>query len=288
MRPHLILAAGVFLASVFAANLYAREDQRLDSAWHFTLTDDSHSMNPGFDDSGWQRVSLPHNWGWEEAQAGKDYFRGPGWYRRDLEVKPEVGKRYFLRFEAASLVADVYLNGKLLGEHRGGFGAFCFEMTKELSVTGPNVLAVRVDNSKAADVAPLAGDFSVYGGLYRPVHLIVTGDEHFAMTDHGSMGVTWRQTSVSATEAILDVTAEIANSTQSKVPLKLAAKIIDADGKVVLSSEQSISLAPRDTAPYPLKVRLANPHLWKGRNEPYIYRARVELRTPNDVVVDSV
>ncbi len=159
-------------------------------------------MDIGFDDSGWQNVSLPHNWGWEEAQGGKDYVRGPGWYRRVLDVKIEAGKRYFLRFEAASLVADVYLNGKLLGEHRGGFGAFCFEITKGLSTSGSNVLAVRVDNGKASDVAPLAGDFSIYGGLYRRVHLIVTSDEHFALTDHGSMGVVWRQTSVSAAEAI--------------------------------------------------------------------------------------
>ena len=60
----------------------------------------------------WQTVSIPHNWGWEQAQQGKEYYRGPGWYRRELDITPEAGKRYFLRFEAASLVADVYLNGK--------------------------------------------------------------------------------------------------------------------------------------------------------------------------------
>ena len=131
------------------------------------------------DDSGWQAVSIPHNWGWEKAQQGKDYYRGPGWYRRELDIAPETGKRYFLRFEAASLVADVYLNGNLLGEHRGGFGAFCFEITTNLSASGTNLLAVRVSNTKFPDIAPLSGDFSVYGGLYRPVHLIVTGDGKF-------------------------------------------------------------------------------------------------------------
>ncbi len=288
MRSHLILAVGFFLAAVFPAHVYAREDQRLDSAWHFKLADDAHAMDSGFDDGGWQNVSLPHNWGWEEAQAGKDYFRGPGWYRRVLEVKSEAGKRYFLRFEAASLVADVYLNGKLLGEHRGGFGAFCFEITKELSTTGPNVLAVRVDNGKAADVAPLAGDFSVYGGLYRPVHLIVTGDEHFAMTDHGSMGVSLASNQCFGHGSDFGRDGGNCEQPPSKVPLKLVAKIVDAEGKVVLSNEQSISLAPRDTAPYLFKAVLANPHLWNGRKDPYLYRAIVELRTPNDVVVDSV
>ena len=75
-------------------------------------------------------------------------------------------------------MADVYLNGQFLGEHRGGFGAFCFEITQQLSDTGTNLLAVRVDNTKSPDIAPLAGDFSVYGGLYRPVHLIVTDEEN--------------------------------------------------------------------------------------------------------------
>ncbi len=65
----------------------------------------------------------------------------------------------------------------MLGEHRGGFGAFCFEITTNLSASGTNLLAVSVDNSKFPDIAPLSGDFAVYGGLYRPVQLIVTGAE---------------------------------------------------------------------------------------------------------------
>ena len=200
----------------------------------------------------------------------------------------QPGKRYFLRFEAASLVADVYLNGKLLGEHRGGFGAFCYEITKQLSDTGTNLLAVRVDNTKAPDIAPLAGDFSVYGGLYRPVHLIVTDEENFAPTDHASPGVAWSQTSVTETQAVLDVTAEISNGTKTKTPLKLVASVLDAAGKVVVSSEQTFTLAPRDTAPYFLRVTVPQPHLWNGRKDPYLYQAVVELRTTNDVAVDRV
>ncbi len=179
----------LILALFFSFNTFAREDTLLDSGWRFMQGDPSslsgQAMNPAdanWIDSNWQTVSLPHNWGWKEAQEGKPYYRGPGWYRRELDIAPETGKRYFLRFEAASLVADVYLNGKLLGEHRGGFGAFCFEITKQLSDTGTNLLAVRVDNARFPDIAPLSGDFSVYGGLYRPVHLIVTGEENFALT----------------------------------------------------------------------------------------------------------
>jgi beta-galactosidase len=288
MRPLSILAMGLVLASAVSINLHAREDQRLDSGWRFKLDDVSHAMESNFDDSDWQTVSLPHNWGWEDAQAGRNYHRGPGWYRRELNISAQPGKRYFLRFEAASLAADVYLNGKSLGQHRGGFSAFCMEITRELSGSGTNLLAVRVDNTKALDIAPLDGDFSVYGGLYRPVHLIVTSDKNISLADHGAMGVAWTQTSVSPTQAVLSVTAQISNGTRSKEPLKLVASVIDDDGKPVASSEESITLAPLDTAPYLLRVVLPQPHLWNGRKDPYLYRAIVELRNTNNLVTDSV
>jgi beta-galactosidase len=288
MRQFIILSVCLPLFFILSTDARARESQLLDSGWRFNLADVAGSENPGFDDNGWQAVSLPHNWGWQDAQAGKNIFRGPGWYRRELVVTPEKNKRYYLRFEAASLVADVYLNGNLVGEHRGGFGAFCFEITKLISPAGTNLLAVRVDNTKAPDIAPLEGDFSVYGGLYRPVHLIVTGAENISPTDHGSTGVTWLQTSVTATQAVLDVTAQISNGTTHRTPLKVVASVVDAEGKIVAKSEQSFLPARSETAPYFLRLTVPSPHLWNGRKDPYLYKAVVELCTSNDIVLDTV
>ena len=280
-----------FLAAVFLAfvldHAAARENALLDSGWKFKLEDVTGAAQPNFNDADWQTVSVPHNWGWDQAQLGKDYYRGPGWYRRELDITPQSGKRYFLRFEAASLVANVYLNDKKIGEHRGGFGAFCFEITSQLSGTGTNVLAVRVSNAREPDIAPLSGDFSVYGGLYRPVHLIVTGDENFTPTDHASPGVAWLQTSVTETQAALDVTVQISNGTKQKQPLTLVASVFDANGHLVVSNAEPIALAARDTAPYSLRVVVPQPHLWNGRKDPYLYKAVVELRSA-DGVVDSV
>src|ERR1700722_4637852 len=114
MRPLLILAIGVVFVFNLAASSQARERRLLSAGWRFTLDDVQGAEKAGFDDQGWQTVSLPHNWGWQEAQQGKPILRGPGWYRRELDLKMETGKRFFLRFEAASLVADVYLNGKFV------------------------------------------------------------------------------------------------------------------------------------------------------------------------------
>ena len=283
MRKYCIL---IFMF-VFAFNSFARKSTLLDSDWKFQLGDVSNAEQPDFNDGNWQTISIPHNWGWEEAQQGKDFYRGPGWYRRELSVTPETGKRYFLRFEAASLAADVYLNGKRLGEHRGGFGAFCFEITTNLAATGTNLLAVRVSNKWEPDIAPLSGDFSVYGGLYRPVHLIETAAENLTLTDHGSPGVAWLQTSVTKKRAMIDVTAQISNGTEQKWPLTLVASVLDAEGNQVADSRQQIALAPNATSPYWLRLTVPHPHLWNGRLDPYLYKAVIELRS-GDSVVDSV
>ncbi len=275
----------IFLSAlVLTFNLLARESTLLDSGWRFKSGEITNAALPEFNDGDWQAVSVPHNWGWEEAQQGKDFYRGPGWYRRELDITPEAGKRYFLRFEAASLVADVYLDGQLLGEHRGGFGAFCFEITTNLSASGTSLLALRVDNTKFPDIAPLSGDFSVYGGLYRPVHLIVTGEENFAVTDHGSPGVEWLQTSVTQTQAVLEVAAQISNGTKQNQAQTLAALVLDANGNTIASGEQKITLAPGMTAPYWLRVTMPRPHLWNGRTDPYLYKAVVELRAAGQLV----
>ena len=145
-----------------------------------------------------------------------------------------------------------------------------------------------MSNAPAADIAPLSGDFSVYGGLYRSVHLLVTGEQNFSPTDHGSPGVAWLQTSVSATQAVLDVTVQISDAAKKRRQLTLVASVRDADGKSVASSEEIISTAERMTAPYQLRVSVPQPHLWNGRKDPYLYQAVMELRTAEGEVVDAV
>jgi beta-galactosidase len=277
-----------FLAFTFSFSSFAREDTLLNSGWRFKLGEVDAAATAGFKDSLWQPVSIPHNWGWEDAQQGKEYYQGPGWYRRELNVgAAEAGKRYFLRFEAAGSVADVYLNGKQLGQHRGAFGAFCFEITENLSPSGTNLLAVRVSNAPEPDLAPLSGDFPVYGGLYRPVHLLVTDEETFVPTDRGSPGVAWLQTSVTETQAVLDVTAQISNGTNQRRPLTFVASVLDANGHRVAGSEEQILPATNMTAPYSLRVIVPQPHLWNGRQDPYLYKAVVELKSTNGIL-DSV
>jgi beta-galactosidase len=291
-----VYAVALVILALFAAGQVPvcaapRTDVELNSDWRFQKGDrgaGSKTMTASsVDESLWQNVSLPHCWGWEDAQKGKQYYRGPGWYWRVVNATPAAGRRYFLRFEAAGSVADVYFNGQSLGQHRGAFGAFCFEITKHLSPDGTNALAVRVSNAAEPDVTPLSGDFPVYGGLYRSVHLIETDNTCFALIDHASPGVAWLQSSVSAEQAALNVSTEISNATTKDQPLMLVAKVMDASGNEIARTEQKITLKPSVTAPFPIQLTVQKPHLWNGRKDPYLYRAVVELRSA-DGVRDSV
>ena len=114
MRKFLIL---LFIL-ILAPRLFARESMRLDSGWRFNPGDADGAQNLKFgehSDKFWQTVSVPHCWGWEEAEQGREYYRGPGWYRRDLDIgNPGTGRRYFLRFEAAGF------GGRGLSERQTG------------------------------------------------------------------------------------------------------------------------------------------------------------------------
>ncbi len=283
-----LLSLAVAVLAVQSSLAQSRTSQRLNADWKFQSGEVEGANAANFDAANWQTLSLPHNWGWEQAQRGEKYQRGPGWYRRTLDVgTPQANRRYFVRFEAAGSVADVFLNGVSLGQHRGAFGAFCFELTKQLAKDGPNVLAVRVSNAEEKDLAPLSGDFCVFGGLYRPVHLLETDEICFTPVDHGSPGVAWLQTQVSAQQATLEVTTQISNGTKRKQPLTLVARVVDANGKPVAETTQAITLMPNVTEPFRLRVTVPKPRLWNGRKDPYLYQAIVELREA-DRVRDAV
>ncbi len=279
----------------FAISISRGEGVRLNTVlgegWVFKQGKVADGWNPGLDTHDWAVVSLPHNWGWEEAHRGGHYYRGPGWYRCQVLIPVQAQRRYFIRFEAASTVADVYWNGRWLGQHRGGFGAFAYEVTTNLSDSGTNLLAVCVDNAPQPDIAPLGGDFNVYGGLYRPVHLIETASQEISPLDHASPGVAWLQTEVSTNEAVLDVTAQVSNGADRDQTLTAVASVTNAEGVTVASVSQTFLAIAGYTEPVHMRLVLANPHLWNGRKDPYLYSGVLELRKgPEllDQVVQSV
>lgn len=135
-------------------------------------------------------VNVPHTWNLTDVFQGMKYERGTYVYERMLTLSEEQrkDKRFFLRFDAVNSFAEVAVNQQSVGRHAGGYTAFCFEVTEQLR-TGDNKLSVVVSNAYRTDVAPLAGDFNIYGGITRPVWLIVTERDCISPLDYGSSGV---------------------------------------------------------------------------------------------------
>ena len=118
------------------------------------------------------------------------------------------GRRLFLYFEGVNSVADVYVNRRTAGSHKGGYTAFCIEIT-DFVKPGENSLEVWAGNALRTDVLPISGDFNVYGGIHRPVRLLITGRDCISPLFYGSPGVLVRQDSVSSERACVTVTTKL-------------------------------------------------------------------------------
>jgi beta-galactosidase len=266
----------------------------LNPGWKFIREDVPGADASGFDDSAWTAINLPHTWNNLDGQdGGNNYHRGIGWYRLHLKTDPAwAGKEIYIKFDAASINTDVFVNGKSAGHHAGCFAAFCFDITSLLNASGDNVIAVKVDNSHDNNVAPLSGDFTVFGGIYRGVHLLVLNPLSISPIDDASSGVYVKQEKIDAENANLSVS--IALRHRGNLP-EILTELMDASGAVVASDdlrEWKQVPAQGDVVQVSAgNLRLANPHLWTGRRDPYLYRIRVTLMdgaTITDVVEQNI
>ncbi len=288
------LVLGMLCGSVVQAAPYVppasnRSDINLNSPWQFFRADVAGAQNPGFDDSAWTTVSVPHTWNNLDGQDGNNtYYQGIGWYRRHYTVPgADAGREFFLEFEGANLVADVYVNGTFIGEHQGGYSAFTYDVTSAINAGADNVIAVKVNNAYNADIPPLSADYTFFGGLYRTVHLLVLDKLHVTPLDYGSSGVYLQQSSVSATAATIQVTAKLRNDAAGSSNITVTAVIVDATNNVVATLTTNQLLAAGSTQAVVQTAILANPHLWNGRADPYLYQAYVTVSdgvSVNDLV----
>lgn len=284
--PTVILLSTAAIAQTYVPPANHRVDTVINSNWRFIRQDVTNAQNTGFDDSAWSAISLPHTWNNLDGQdGGGNYYRGIGWYRTHYSIDAALaGRRFFLKFDGAFLVADVYVNGTYLGEHQGGFAAFVFDITPYVAVGGDNVIAVKVNNAFNANIPPLNADFTFFGGIYRDVHFLVTDPVHISPLDYGSPGVYLRTTNVSAATAGLQVTAVVSNSTTLAQPIMVRSVVVDAAANIVASFTNQVT-APAGVASNIISgTTISNPHLWDGLNDPYLYRTFVELWSGGNVV----
>lgn len=226
-----------------------------------------------------QPVDLPHTWN-QDALSGKpDYYRGLGNYIKTLEVpRSWNGKKVHIRFGGANSVCDLYVNGKHVGQHRGGYTAFGWDITSHLNIGGRNTIWVRVTNTLDVNVMPLVGDFNVYGGLYRDVELILTPEAHLSMEDFGSKGLYVTTTKVSAQKADVNTLAVIRGARGAMVETKFILR--DGEGNTLDSLTRRIKLDDRGISEIGTSFSIDDPHLWNGTADPYLYSVEARVETP--------
>ncbi len=295
VSPCIIAIVWLFVGSAPVHAQYALPaNNRIDitlntNNWKFVLSDVPAAANVVFDDSSWTPITIPHTWNNLDGQDGSgNYHRGIGWYRVHCSVDGSYSNReMFLKFDGANIVADVYVNGNYVGEHQGGFSAFVYDITPYINVGTDNVIAVKMNNASNADIPPLAADFTFFGGIYRTVHFLTLDKLHVTPLDYGSPGVYLQQTAVSSTSATLQVTAKLRNDTMGDSNITLSAVIVDATNNIVATLTTNQTLAAGSDVAIAQTTTLANPHLWNGRADPYLYQVYVQVSdgtSTNDLV----
>lgn len=282
----------LILLGQFSFSLSAREVTSFNEGWLFKRGAFSEEpMKAAAHWNGkWETVTLPHTWNAKDMQVkAASFYTGVGYYKKTSFFGEELrGKRVFLRFEGVGANTEVYVNDKLVGTHRGGYSAFAFEIGGALKLGKENEIIVKADNAARPDVIPVNHNlFGVYGGIYRPVWLVVTEQNNITVTDCASPGVYITQKNVSKQSADITVKVKLDNGSLTPAKLVLENAIYTQEGKKVVSQLLPLELTPQGTQVYESSFKLRKPHLWQGRKDPYLYKV-VSRLSADGKVVDEV
>lgn len=293
----IIITAGLCLAACKAApdEAYvpsgARISESFNDGWMFKkgpFAADSLLFSASGD---WEQVTLPHTWNNVDMQAAKDdYYAGTGVYSKTFTPPLSLkGKRVFLRFEGVGSVADVYVDGKFAGNHMGAYSAFAVELTRLLRYGEENRITVKANNEPRPDVIPINNTlFPVYGGIYRPVRLIATSMVNIAVTDYASPGVYITQKNACGKSAWFEVVTKVENRGSAAEEITLETSVYDDCGMLTARQRMPVTVSPQGRNSLMQEFVMLKPHLWQGREDPYLYKVSVRLLSGGGEVIDEV
>jgi beta-galactosidase len=270
--------------------------------WKFIKADPAGAADPSFDDKAWSSVSLPHtfndtdtfdDWSTPNHVGEMNLWSGRTWYRKTF-VLPESfkGKKVFLEFEAVRQVAEVYLNGKLLGTSKTGFLPFGFDLTPLLQFGGAkNVIAVMADNrfTPETEMAKIIKTdlpwnsphwHPTHGGIYRNVYLHVADPLHISLPLYSFLqtaGPYVYATDVTGASARIELEVPVQNERATDAHVTVVATVLAPDGKTVLTLRENGQLSAGGSADVKLAGVLNQPQLWEPAH-PNLYRVRISLR----------
>ena len=247
-----------------------REILNLNTKWAFSKEAD---QIPEVMPQRWYWVNLPHCWNAIDGQdGGSDYYRGTCYYAKEIE-KSELPEnaQYYLEILGANSSADVYMNGKKLAHHDGGYSTWRVNLTDELQ--DKNLLVIAVDNSANQTVYPQMADFTFYGGIYRNVNLIAVNESHFDLDYYGGPGIKVSP-EIDGTDAKVGAEVYLTNAKEGQT---LVYTVKDQEGNVITEETKAVD----DTA---VVLTIPQVHLWNGKKDPYLYTAEVALKDGEEVL----
>ena len=220
-----------------------------------------------------ESVNLPHTWNaMDGMDGGGDYWRGKGIYEKTINrADLPAGERVFLEIPAANSSADVFVGGKHLIHHDGGYSCFRCDITAELA--DEVTIRIEVDNAPNRTVYPQMADFTFYGGLYRGVKVIGVSESHFDLTTNGTPGI-----HVTPTVEGADGRARVKVFTTARKEGQTIRYTLLSEGQ-----ELKVHTTDAETVDFVIKkVRL-----WDGKRDPHMYTMRAEL-LEGETVLDTV
>ena len=261
--------------------------------WFQLVTSQHKTINSGWqfseDNKTWLTVNIPHTWNNEDAfDDTSGYRRGLGYYKKQVYISSEEkNKIHYLKFNGVNQEATIYINGKLVGNHKGGYTAFNFNISKYIHYGAYNLIEVTVDNSHDIDIPTLDADFTFYGGIYRDVEIISLPKQHLSLSDFASDGFYINYKHVSHESATVEVKVLIDNVDDIKSKNKLSLSLFDEEGNEILSDVKTFDLTANSSKEIKATLpEVKNPKLWSPEN-PYLYHLKLTLTNDKGVVLDS-
>ena len=290
-----VLSLTLLLACLGLMTMQAegRKVESFNSGWSFKKApaEKELAINAPKWDKGWSEVEIPHTWNAKDMQVqANSFYEGAAYYKKQYFFPAELkDKRVFLRFEGVGSCAEVFVNGMLATSHKGGYSAFACEISPLLKAGEENEIIVKADNKSRPDVIPVNHNlFGVYGGIYRPVWLVVTEPYNISVTDCASPGVYITQKNVSKKQADVKVKVKLDNGTLQPAPVTLQNTIYDQEGKQVATHSQSFELSAQGEQAYESSFTIKKPTLWQGRENPYLYKGVSRLIKDGQVIDEMV